>query len=59
MKVSNLKSQIKKAGNSLKFTPANKLLQTQINRRPRKKLGFEKLFQFFFNFLNHNAAFAG
>jgi transposase, IS30 family len=33
-------------------------IQIKINRRPRKKLGFNKPFELFYNFINHNVAFA-
>jgi IS30 family transposase len=35
-----------------------KEIQMKINRRPRKKLGFEKPFELFYNFINQNVAFA-
>lgn len=35
-----------------------KQIQMKINRRPRKKLGFNKPFELFYNFINHNVAFA-
>lgn len=33
-------------------------IQMKINRRPRKKLGFNKPFELFYNFINHKIAFA-
>ena len=33
-------------------------IQMKINRRPRKKLGFNKPFELFYNFINHKVAFA-
>lgn len=33
-------------------------IQIKINRRPRKKLGFSKPYELFYNFINHNVAFA-
>ena len=33
-------------------------IQMKINRRPRKKLGFEKPFELFYNFINQKVAFA-
>jgi IS30 family transposase len=35
-----------------------KQIQMKINRRPRKKLGFKKPFELFYNFINHKVAFA-
>lgn len=36
-----------------------KQIQVKINRRPRKKPGFEKPFELFYNFINQKVAFAG
>ena len=33
-------------------------IQMKINRRPRKKLGYNKPFELFYNFINHKIAFA-
>jgi len=64
------KGQIENANKLLRqYIPKNQIIneentntlnqiQMKINRRPRKKLGYNKPFELFYNFINHKVAFA-